>query len=48
MVPGTDSSVIYIRKNCWFHNQTKIIEYKLALLKSPFYHTFGIVIITHI
>jgi len=24
LVPGTDSSVIYISKNCLFHNRTKI------------------------
>jgi len=24
LVPGTDSSVIYIRKNCLFHNPTKL------------------------
>jgi len=31
LVRGTDSSVIYISKNCWFHNQTKINKYKLIV-----------------
>ena len=29
LVPGTDSSIIYISRIVWLHNQIKTIEYKL-------------------
>ena len=37
LVPGTDSSVIYIRKQCLCHNRTKINKYKLNIRKSDMF-----------